>query len=249
MPKKLNELSPIERCRMEVAGFTHPAFGNIRLYGYDENDNPLFVAKDVATALGYKNPRNAVNRHCTKVAPFRVPLLSEGGEQQVRVIGEGDLNRLVLHSKLPNAVEFQDWVCDEVLPSIRKQGKYVVGQQEDGGFDMEELAKEFFNKKPLEIGRTRLMAVLRNCDVLTKKNLPSQKYIERGWMTIAYTFNDSNKRSSAKAVVTQKGLDKIIAIVKEHWLDEPKQDYNPNQLRISFDDKPPITDEQWHNMQ
>ena len=247
---KLSNLSPIERCRMEVAGFTHPDFGNIRLYGYDENDNPLFVAKDVATALGYKQTDKAIRQHCTeRGGRFMTPLETEGGIQSVVVIGEANLYRLILHSKLPNAVDFQDWVCCEVLPSLARNGKYVVGQQDDGGFDMEELAKEFFNKKPLKIGRTRLMAVLRNCDVLTKKNLPSQKYIERGWMTIAYNYNEHNKRSSAKAVVTQKGLDKIIAIVKEHWLDEPKEDYNPNQLRISFDDNPPITDEQWHNMQ
>lgn len=90
----------------------------------DKNGNPLFVAKDVATALGYADTVNAIKQHCKGVA-IHHPLLTEGGIQQVRMITEGDMYRLIAASKLPNAQRFESWIFDEVIPQIRRTGGYI----------------------------------------------------------------------------------------------------------------------------
>lgn len=85
--------------------------------------DPLFVAKDVAIAFGYKDSINAIKKHCKGVAKHH-PLETDGGIQEVRVINETDLYRLIFGSKLKSAITFQDWVFEEVLPAIRKTGEY-----------------------------------------------------------------------------------------------------------------------------
>lgn len=90
----------------------------------DENGNPLFVAKDVADALGYKNTNDAIAKHCKGVAK-RYPLQTEGGIQRVRMITEGDMYRLIAGSKLPSAQKFESWIFDVVIPQIRRTGGYI----------------------------------------------------------------------------------------------------------------------------
>ena len=95
---------------------------NIRIF-QDENGQPLFVAKDVATILGYKDTVSAIKQFCKGVVKHH-PLVTNGGSQNVRVIYEPDLYRLTFGSKLESAVRFQNWVFEEVLPTIRKTGQY-----------------------------------------------------------------------------------------------------------------------------
>ncbi len=90
----------------------------------EENGKPLFVGKDVCKLLGYKNETDAMNRHCKGVVK-RYPLSTDGGVQEVRVLNEPDVMRLICGSKLPAAVRFEKWVFEEVLPSIRKTGAYI----------------------------------------------------------------------------------------------------------------------------
>lgn len=91
----------------------------------DEQGNALFVAKDVATVLGYANTSDAIGRHCKGVVRH-YPLLTAGGMQDVRVILLPDLCRLIVGSQLPSAVEFERWVFEEVLPSILHTGTYTL---------------------------------------------------------------------------------------------------------------------------
>lgn len=90
-----------------------------------EDNTPLFCASDVATTLGYSDPKDALARHCKGVTNH-YPLKTPGGIQQARFITEGDLYRLIFNSKLPEAEKFEAWVVDEVLPSIRKHGMYAT---------------------------------------------------------------------------------------------------------------------------
>lgn len=108
-----------------LQAFTNQKFGTIRTITYD--GQILFCGKDVATALGYQDPTNAVKLHCKGVANYH-PLETGGGIQQVRFISEGDLYRLIVSSKLPAAQQFEAWVFDEVLPSIRRHGMYVIDE-------------------------------------------------------------------------------------------------------------------------
>lgn len=91
----------------------------------DDNGEPLFVAKDVAIALGYVRPNDAINQHCKGAVKHR-PLQTSGGLQNVRVIHEPDLYRMLAGSTLPSAQRFEIWLFEEVLPSIRKTGEYSM---------------------------------------------------------------------------------------------------------------------------
>lgn len=110
----------------EIQIFKSDAFGRIRTILQD--GNILFCGKDVAEALGYTNTKDALSKHCKGVA-FRYPLQTPGGTQEARFITEGDVYRLITHSRLPAAEQFESWVFDEVLPSIRKTGSYTVSEQ------------------------------------------------------------------------------------------------------------------------
>lgn len=100
--------------------FNSGEFGEIRTI--EINGKPYFVGTDVAKALGYNNPRDAVSRHCKGVVKRDTPTSS--GIQSMSYINEGDLYRLIMKSKLPSAEKFESWVMDEVLPTIRKTGSY-----------------------------------------------------------------------------------------------------------------------------
>ena len=88
-----------------------------------EGSDVLFVAKDVAELLQYSNTSDAISRHCKGSRETR-PLQTPQGVQELRVISESDMLRLVIGSKMPEAELFEKWVFEEVLPSIRKTGKY-----------------------------------------------------------------------------------------------------------------------------
>lgn len=102
--------------------FERQEFGQVRVV--DVNGEPWFVASDIAKALGYERPNDAVNTHCKKVNKFSYGDMPQGA-QPYNIIPESDVYRLVMRSNLPDAERFQDWVVEEVLPSIRKTGGYV----------------------------------------------------------------------------------------------------------------------------
>ena len=108
----------------ELKIFENKEFGNIRTIIIDEK--PYFVASDVAKALGYVNPHDAIKKHCRWVAKCEVPHpQSKTKILEVNIIPEGDIYRLVSHSELPSAEKFESWVFDEVLPQIRQTGGYI----------------------------------------------------------------------------------------------------------------------------
>ena len=109
--------------QMEI--FNHPEFGSIRVI--EENGKYLFCGSDVAGALGYSNPRDALRRHCKGVV--KRDTLTDGGLQQLSFLPEGDVYRLIVHSKMPSAERFERWVFDEVLPTIRKHGAYLTKEK------------------------------------------------------------------------------------------------------------------------
>lgn len=104
-------------------------FGSIRTI--ERDGKILFCGKDVALALGFINTNDALTKHCRcDGVAIRYPIEdSLGRKQEARFITEGDVYRLITHSRLPAAEQFERWVFDEVLPSIRKTGSYTVSEQ------------------------------------------------------------------------------------------------------------------------
>lgn len=101
--------------------FNNNKFGEVRTL--EQNGKPFFCGSDVAKALGYSNTSDALKRHCKGVVKHDT--LTNGGIQTLSFIGESDLYRLIVNSKLPLAEEFEHWVFEDVLPSIRKHGLYA----------------------------------------------------------------------------------------------------------------------------
>ena len=112
----------------QIQVFNNTEFGNIRTL--EINGEPYFVGKDVATALGYSNSRKAIGDHVDDEDKGVTNCDTLGGNQQITVINESGLYSLIFASKLPSAKRFKRWVTSEVLPMLRKTGKYSMTDDE-----------------------------------------------------------------------------------------------------------------------
>ncbi len=107
--------------------FKHEKFGEIGVIF--EDGNPLFPATECAKILGYEKPNNAISRHCRYSLKRGVPHPQSANKTIEKLfIPEGDLYRLIMRSKLPEAQEFESWVCDRILHSLRKHGAYFTAE-------------------------------------------------------------------------------------------------------------------------
>lgn len=107
--------------------FSNPQFGSIRTL--DEDGKVLFAATDVAKALGYSNPHDAISKHCRYLVKREVPHPQAPDKLiELNFIPEGDVYRLITHSNLPDAEKFEHWLFDDMLPTLRKTGSYSIVQ-------------------------------------------------------------------------------------------------------------------------
>ena len=111
----------MEKTDYKITEFHNSEFGSIRMI--EDGGRLLFSGIDVAFALGYAKPRNAINVHCK--GALKRGVLTSGGVQPMIFIPEGDVYRLITKSRLKSAQNFEKWVFDEVLPAIRKTGGYL----------------------------------------------------------------------------------------------------------------------------
>lgn len=111
----------------EMKIICHKEFGSLNVAVISGRE--YFPAVACAKALGYTNPRQAILNHCKGGHELRLP--TNGGIQKVKYIPEGDLYRLIVHSRLPSAEKFERWVFDEALPQIRKTGSFGAATREE----------------------------------------------------------------------------------------------------------------------
>lgn len=114
--------------------FKNEQFGNIRVM--EQNGEPWFVGKDVADILGYQNGSRDINRHVDEEDRHKVKIFDGNQDKETIIINESGLYSLILSSKLPAAKKFKRWVTSEVLPSIRKHGGYIAGQETMSGDEL-----------------------------------------------------------------------------------------------------------------
>lgn len=108
-----------------VQFFSNPQFGNIRTL--ELNNKMWFGATDVATSLGYSNPRDAIVRHCKSNGVVIHDVIdSMGRNQQMKFINEGNIYRLTAKSQLPKAEEFESWIFDDLVPTVINTGSYSL---------------------------------------------------------------------------------------------------------------------------
>lgn len=190
---------------------THPQFGKLSVIIIDGKE--YFVANECAAMLGYKRPADAISAHCKGSVKRRLP--TKGGNQEIKLIPEGDLWRLIIRSKLPQAEQIEKWIMDEVLPSIRKNGSYSIPSK-DKQLELYEYFDKTYDGEP----------VLSIADVshMTGINRTTIGYFIRKRLTIGidyYLLKKSelesfkaenpkvNKLASCMYVITKYGFDVI----------------------------------------
>ena len=114
----------------EITIFQNQEFGAIRTIRGEQGE-PLFCAKDVCDALGYKQTHKAVKRHVDEGDGMKRPTPTTSGVQTMLYVNESGLYALILSSKLESARRFKHWVTSEVLPSIRKNGGYMIARPDE----------------------------------------------------------------------------------------------------------------------
>ena len=123
---------------MNLSIFSNELFGDVRVIEIDEKI--YFVGKDIAQALGYKDPSSAVSKHCKHIKKSTIEAPCQNGnvvKTQTSLIPEGDVYRLIVKSKLPSAEKFETWVFDEVLPQLRRTGVVITENATEEAIDFE----------------------------------------------------------------------------------------------------------------
>ena len=151
------------KSKTDIQIFTSDIFGEIRTC--QVNNQIMFVGKDVATALGYAKPLNALAIHVDKDDSLKQGLIdSKGRYQQAIFINESGLYSLILSSKLPQAKAFKRWVTSEVLPQIRQTGGYIPTKDAQGRALSNE---EIMERADIIVGRTLCQLNAEAEDTLT----------------------------------------------------------------------------------
>lgn len=159
----------------QITLFTSQEFGNIRTMIID--GEPWFVGKDVTSILCYTNASKAIADHVDTEDKLNNESLSSLGQRGGWLINESGLYSLILFSKMPNAKKFKHWVTSEVLPSIRKHGGYIAGQEEMDGEELLAKALLFANSKKEELEKKNKQLEQQN-QLLQQKVLEDQHKVE-----------------------------------------------------------------------
>lgn len=169
--------------------FNNPEFGDIRTV--DLNGEPGFVGKDVAAALGYSNPRDAIAKHVDEQDKGVAICDTPGSNQKMVIINESGLYSLIFGSKLEGAVRFKRWVTSEVLPTLRKTGSYM----------MPKLSKE--------------MQALFMLDTRTQRQEERLTALENT-MTVDYNQQRVLRKAISRAVIGALGSEDTPAYIDNH---------------------------------
>ena len=157
----------------EIKIFENEEFGQIRTL-VDEDGTIFFCGSDVAKALGYGQPHKAIERHCRYGMKRTIPHPQNINKNiSMLFIKESDVYRLIMKSKLPSAEQFEQWVCEEVLPTIRKHGAYIT---------MPKLEEIMANPDSLELLLKQLLAETQKNKELEQQLtvlIPKGEYYDR----------------------------------------------------------------------
>ena len=212
---------------MELTIFKNDKFGSIR--AVERNNEPWFVGKDVAEALGYVKARNAIANHVSNYDKKDAPIQGDlGGTQNMTIINESGLYALIFGSKLESAKEFKHWVTSEVLPSIRKTGGYIQGQEtmtdselmakalmvaqrqiEERNKQIEEMAPKALFAEAVSSSKTSIL-VGELAKLITQNGYPIGQNRLFGWLRKnGYLMQTGSSRNLPKQRYVEQGLFEI----------------------------------------
>lgn len=163
-----------------IRTFQNSDFGSIRTLTI--NDEPWFVGKDVAQALGYGDTDQALRKHVDAEDKLTRQIDGSGQGRNMTLINESGLYSLILSSKLPTAKQFKRWVTSEVLPSIRKHGGYIAGQNEMSADEL--MAKALMvAQKTLAEREARISALTVENQIMAPKAAYFDELVDRNLLT------------------------------------------------------------------
>ncbi len=204
--------------------FKNDKFGNIRVVLINNKEH--FVATDVAKALGYTNPSKAISDHCRWVTKCYVPHpQSKSKTLEVNAIPEGDLYRLIANSQLPSAEEFERWVFDEVLPSIRKHGAYMTNDTIEKALNEPDFLIQLATK--LKEEKEARVKAEQCVNALQIENAQQQQII--GELKPKATYYD--------LVLQNKSLISITIIAKDYGMGAPTLNKKLHELGVQYKTK------------
>lgn len=219
----------------ELQIFDNPEFGEIRTI--EKDGKILFCGIDIAKALKYVNPRDAIDRHCRYVVKHDAPHPQSPSKTiEMSFIPEGDLYRLITHSKLPAAERFERWVFDEVLPSIRRNGGYIAGQESLSQEEIlakavllaqnviDEQRRRIDAMRPKEIFADAVAASHTSILIGDLAKLLHQNGVDIGQKRLFSWMRDNGyliKAGNSRNMPTQYAMDRNLFDVKESTINNP----------------------------
>ena len=217
----------------QIKIFENPEFGKVRTALL--NDEPMFCLGDVCKALGIAQA-SKVKERLSEKGVHSIPTLTAGGEQRLLYINESNLYKAIFHSRKESAERFTDWVTSEVLPSIRKSGGYIAGQEQMT--DSELMAKALLvaqkqiNERNAQIERMRPKEIF--ADAVTASHtsiligelakLLKQNGVKTGRRRLFTWMRDNGyliKGGSSRNMPTQKGMELGLFEIKETTINNP----------------------------
>lgn len=198
-----NSTSPSTTTTSQCEIFNHPEFGNLRCIEID--GEPWFVGKDVATALGYSKPTDAVRKRVFEEDRGISKMETPSGTQQMTIINESGLYSLILSSKLESAKRFKHWVTSEVLPALRKTGSYTISQGQNG--QSKPMSREYLlatafleSQKVIEENTREIARLSVECDNLNDQVSQDQEVID----AMTKDITPAEKRAVLNRLMTYK---------------------------------------------
>lgn len=213
---------------MNLKIFENPEFGSVRSIMVD--GDPYFVGKDVADILGYQNGSRDVNRHVDEEDRQKIMLFNGNQDKETIIINESGLYSLILSSKLPKAKQFKRWVTSEILPSIRKHGGYITGQESMTDDELLSAALKVANRKieeknrlikemePKAIFADAVSASKTSILIGELSKIICQNGVEIGQKRLFQWLRDNGflmKIGESKNMPTQKSMDMGLFEIKE----------------------------------
>ena len=198
----------------------------------DEHGKPLFVGKDVCEALGYADHTNAMKQHCRGVAKHHPITDSLGRMQETRVLTEPDVFRLAVKSELPGAERFEAWVFEDVLPTIRKTGRYESPQ-----YGLKDLAQQTpaitaaLKLVPLVVRAARALGLDKNAAALSANQAVTKMTGTNVMGLLGVTHLKAENQESLVYTPSELGMRiglsgrKFNALLAEAGLQEKRGDY------------------------
>lgn len=236
----------------ELQIFQNTQFGNLEILTIEGKE--WFPAIKVAEVLGYTNPHKAVRDHTKEKGVTIRSVLSNGGNQNKKFIDEGNLYRLITKSKLPQAEQFEKWIFDEVLPTLRKTGSYEVPSDPMSAlklmFDAQQQTQEevqsvkadvidLKDNQKLDAGEYGLITKTvhqRVAHIRQIHGLPNNKEINRP------LYRDINNNVNTMAGIKtrtqlrQKNFDDVMDMIT-NWFPSQSTMYVIKQLEMEFENE------------